>query len=315
MKCVHEMRVRKASLKHLKAFETDGRPIPIASLKQRLVEDTLVVVSGNDQMIPDYYAALFKPGTIVLAFEPMRPQPAPAAPVPQPFPAPGAPQAPQAALQPGSAALAGARVRAISQVRENEEEASEEIHVPEHAPAPGFPETQQPVFIFASRDDAEHYRFRKLTENSYETTGYKVKRQGTGKQMIPVQMTQTVRQNDITTINAKDLQFFAGDGSSIPEDRVKEKLSRELTVLYSAMGEPVDEFWLQNLRPTTLVIAGPQLPGCGMPMGYGGYAAPMPAPGHILQPPVAVPTSPPESAPIPNPNPPVAPAEPKVPQA
>lgn len=69
-KMVQETKVRKANLDRLQAFETDGRTIPPKKLKERFTEDTLVVVSANSKMIPDYYAGLFKPGTIILAFEP-----------------------------------------------------------------------------------------------------------------------------------------------------------------------------------------------------------------------------------------------------
>lgn len=125
------------------------------------------------------------------------------------------------------------------------------------------------MFVFASRDGAEHYKLRQTTENSYDTTGYKIKKQGTGQQMVPIKLRQTVRHTEISTIHGKELQFFTGEGSLLPLERAKEKLSREATVLYSADGVPIDPFWLQNFKSSTLVIVGPQLPGgCG-PVSHG----------------------------------------------
>ncbi len=279
-KMVQETKVRTANLDRLQAFETDGRAIPPKKLKERLVADTLVVVSANGKMIPDYYAGLFKPGTIILAFEPesfVQPMP-PIAP-----PAEGIEAAPP---QP-AAKLAAPALRLVAQIEED----AVELRVPESAPGPVFPKGAAPVFAFASRDGAEYYKLRLTTENSYDTTGYKIKKQGTGQQMVPIKLRQTVRHTEITTIHGKDLQFFTGEGSLLPLERAKEKLSREATVLYSGDGEPIDPFWLQNFKSSTLMIVGPQLPGgCGPVPAYGVPSAPpmaMPAPA------VTVPAPPP----------------------
>jgi hypothetical protein len=260
-KTVLESKVRKASLDRVQAFETDGRAIPLKKLKERLVEDTLVVVSASDKMIPDYYAGLFKPGTIILAFEPesfVQPMP-PIAPPAEGIEAPP----PQPAAN-----LAAPAFRLVAQTQVAEEDAVE-LRVPESAPGPVFPKGAAPIFIFASRDGAEHYKLRQTSENSYDTTGYKIKRQGTGRQMVPIKLRQTVRHYEISTIHGKDLQFFTGEGSLLPVERVKERLSREATVLYAGDSEPIDPFWLQNLKSSTLVLVGPQLPGgCG-PMNHG----------------------------------------------
>lgn len=61
---------RPLDVKKLKAFETDGKPIATADVAKRCHGATLVVVSADDETIPDYYAALFKPGTIILALPP-----------------------------------------------------------------------------------------------------------------------------------------------------------------------------------------------------------------------------------------------------
>ena len=81
MKSVCAIKMRNAQLDQMKAFETNGSVIPTNKLKDRLSKNTLAVVSANSEMIPDYYAVLFKPGTVILAFErEVVPQP-PAAPM------------------------------------------------------------------------------------------------------------------------------------------------------------------------------------------------------------------------------------------
>lgn len=280
MKNVQEFKIRDADPDDVRAFEIDGKPISTKNLAERLSEDTLVVVSSDEHMIPDYYAALFKPGTIVLAFKP--------APAAAPHHAPGPVEAPPP--PPERTELRGPRLQAVS-LAENERQ--RQLRVPETAPAPSFPKTLPPRFLFAGRDGAERYKLRTMTEHSFDVTGYKVKSHGTGKQMVPVQMIQTVRNQDITSIASRDLQFYSGNGQPVPADRIKEKLSREATVAYSADGEPVDPFWLQNFKPTTLVLVGPQLPvGCG-PMAMPMPAAPANAPAPALPAPAPAISAPP----------------------
>lgn len=279
----------------LKAFETDGRPIPADKLKSRIVGDTLVVVSADGEMIADYYAALFKPGTIVLAMPALPPAvitpPVPAAPAPAAVPAPA----------PSTTGVSREiPVRTVASANQAEPA------LPAAARTPDYPNTMAPIFVFASREGADDVNLRRLTESTLQSTGYKIQRQGTGRQMVPVTMKQTVRHNEITTIAGKHLRFTSGDAASIPFDRVKEKLSRETTVLYSADGDDVDPFWLQNLKSTTLVLVGPQLPGgCGPAMPA--MSAPVVAPSTV---PPAAPVVP-GPVPLPRPATPVAPSAPK----
>lgn len=283
----------------LKAFETDGRPIPADKLKSRIVGDTLVVVSANGEMIADYYAALFKPGTIVLAMPAVPPAvevpPVPAAPAPAPAPA--------AAPAPAPSTTGVSReipVRTVASANQAEPA------LPAAARTPDYPGTMAPIFVFAGREGTDDVNLRRLTESNSQSTGYRIQRQGTGRQMVPVTMKQAVRHNEITTIAGKHLQFTSGDAASIPFDRVKEKLSRETTVLYSADGDDVDPFWLQNLKSTTLVLVGPQLPGgCGPAMPA--MSAPVVAPSTV---PPAAPVVP-GPVPLPRPATPVAPPAPR----
>jgi hypothetical protein len=290
-KPVFQTELRTANLDQLKAFETDGKPIPPEALKQRLAQETLVVVSANDGMISASYAGLFKPGTIVLAlkqlaaspFAPPPPPPAAAIGPPAPrtneapvAPAPVAPAPPAAAVPTPNAPPAPVPAPAPAAPRV----------APAPAPAPmpadlnKLPSAPQPQFLFASREGADRIRLRRLNEHSYVISGNKVQIQGAEKRMIPVQITWTIQQGEITTISGQDLQCFNAQGSAVALDRASSKLSREGTVLYSADGEPVHPFWLQNVKPSMLVLVGPQLPmSCGMPM-----MAPMPASPAVMPP-------------------------------
>lgn len=310
-KPVFQTQPRKMNLGQLKAFETDGKPIPSETLKKRLAKETLVVVSANGGMISASYAELFKPGTIILAFpqavaSPLAPPPpaaiAPAAPRTNEAPVTPAPVAPAQPVVSAPAAPAPSAAPVSPKAPLAPVPAAAPVASPLPAPAlvpadlKKLPSAAQPQFLFAGREGADRIRLRRLSEHSYVTTGNKVQIQGAEKRIIPVQMTQTVQQGEITMISGDDLQCFDAQGSAIALDRLNSKLGREGTVLYSGDGEPVHPFWLQNVKPSMLVLVGPQLPvTCGAPM-----MAPMPA-----QPAAALPATP--HAPIKAPAAPAAP--------
>ena len=277
---------REQSLDFVKAFETSGKAIPVTRLKERLRRDTLVVVSGNQEMIPDDYASLFRPGTIVLAMQqpPMLPLPgappgAPVAPV-----APAAPVAPPAPVVPAApggvrAVSPDASIQFVAQQRE--------AGAAEEADALQIPAKMAPLFVFASRDVNDRYQLRQTTERSVAITGQRTVTEGNQKKIVPVPMQQTVRHSEITALPGAHLEFFAPEGTSVPPVRAAELLARETAVLYSADGERVDPFWLQNLKPTTLVLVGPQLPGGGGYATVNGEVGPPVAPDAIPAAPVA----------------------------
>lgn len=262
-----------------KAYETDGRLIPAEKLRSRIQGETLVVVSATDEMIPDTYSQLFKPGTIILSNSVVRPPtPAPAsisAPLPQP---------PQPAVVPRSTVPP----TVLSTVPPVPAPAAK---LPELSPSPA------PVIAFLSRDGVDNLTLRRLAETTSPISALRTFTKGTIREKAPVQMMMTARLSETFHIAGNLLRFGMGSVGNLSLDPVKEKLARELAVVYSADGEDIDPFWLQNLKSTTLVVVGPQLPsgnGLAMPM------TPMSGPMAPVAPatPVPVPAAP---APVPAP--------------
>ncbi len=226
----------------IKVFETDGRRIPTEKLSSRVTGETLVVVSPTDTMIPDAYASLFKPGTMILTTPVVQPalpaRPLPAATVaPPPTPTPVAAPSPAAKL-------------------------------------PELPKSPAPLVVSVSREGTEKLLLRRLSESTAPVTGMQTFKKGTTKEKAPVPMTQTVRLIESFAVSGKHLRFAMNEAKDLPLERMKERLAREVPAIYTADGDDIDPFWLQNLKSSTLVVTGPQLPGgCG-PMAPTSYVSP-----------------------------------------
>jgi len=227
----------------LKAFETDGRSIPLDKLRSRVGKETLVVVSATAGKLPEVYASLFKSGTIVIALEPIQ--------------APKSP-APVATVTPPAPVVAPATPTVV-------------------APRPQMSRSPAPQFVMLSRSGLDDLVLRRTSESTSPITGMAVFKKGTVKEQAPVQMMQTVRHSESFTLAARHLHINLGDSSDVPFERIKERIARETAVVYSTDGEAVDPFWLQNLKSTTLVVIGPQLPSSSPACGPAMPAA-MPAP-------------------------------------
>jgi hypothetical protein len=251
----YHTKVISIDLKSRNVFETDGRPIPVEKLSSRVQDEALVVVSATDAMIPEAYARLFKPGTLILTTPPiMAPIPATTAPAPTvAIPVP-------TAVTPAPAAK-----------------------------LPELPKSPAPMIVSVSRDGADKLVLRRVTESTAPVTGMQTFKKGAAKEKAPVQMTQTVRLVESFTVAATHLRFALAEAKEMSLERVKERLARETTVIYTADGDDIDPFWLQNLKSSTLVVAGPQLPGgCG-PTAPTSMISPMAMP--MVAPP-AVPVAP-----------------------
>ncbi|MDZ4689427.1 MAG: hypothetical protein SH850_30495 [Planctomycetaceae bacterium] len=247
-------------LESVKAFETDGRKITLADLKQRVTGDTLVLTSTSEEMIPDYYASLFKPGTIILCGV-----------------VPG--------CAPGSGAILPAPQRAqpVPTGLQSFDSSPSPFRFVTYAPAdllvgpPQLPSTPAPQMVFAARDGADAVKIRRFSETKVDSeVTVKVNDSSVSpEKMVKVQSTE--RHSTTATVPWNALRFSTGDSKDLPADRVKERLGAgEATVLMSANGKLVDEFWLQNIKPNVLVLRGIQF-SPAMSSGYGGYPAPAPA--------------------------------------
>lgn len=231
----------------LKAFETDGRSIPLEKLRGRVGNETLVVVSATEGKLPEGYASLFKPGTIVIALEPVK----------GPQPSTSVATAPSVTV-PASPA--------------------------QGAPSSQLPQAPAPQFMMLGRSGVDDVVVRRTSESTSPVTGMAVFKKGALKEQAPVQMMQTVRQSESLRLAAKHLHFQVGESVDVPFERIKERIARESAVVYSTDGEAIDPFWLQNLKSTSLVVIGPQLPSTGssyVPASPAMMPAPVgfPAPG------------------------------------
>lgn len=294
-KFVSELVCRPVDLKATKAFETNGQPIPSAVLARRCADPTLVVVSADDQMIPEYFASVFKPGTVILALPP-EPKPMPMmtpSVMPQPAPAPiiSAPVAVDAAPQPAAPPAAPIPAPVVAPAPTV---AAPTPGIAAAEPvAPPLPFTQQPEFVFLSRDGGELLKIRQMVEvvQPVEVT-FVV---GSGSSTIEKTMTvhQSSRRHINTSVPWKAVTASLPVEGELSHGRVKEKLGQgEVVGLISIDGKPVDATWLQNFKPSVLVVSGVRLPVttemAPPPPPMMAPVQPMPAPA----PPVAPPATP-----------------------
>lgn len=270
--------VRKLDQVAVGLFETDGKPAIRASLSRRLQDWSLVLLTHDGKPAPDYYAYLFKPGTLVLAL----PQPAADAPMLHPGPAP-APAPP-----------------AVSSVFASPREIPVRLAAFQNSPVSDveFPASPPPDFKFAQIGEPGTLRLRTLIEFSTQQTGMCTEQkpvlvEGVTKTVEacrPVQMTHIVRTNDIWVIPLDSVTATTGDGRSLSSKELTTQLTKETTVLVSRDGRPVDPFWLRNLTSRALVLVTP-------PTDCGWAEPPLP---HVPASPV-----PPQESPAPRPETPI----------
>ncbi len=284
----------------VEAFETDGRKIALDDLKKRLKKPTLVVMADNGGMLPDYYAAVYKPGTIIigkagqlsLPAAPVVPGPPPGT-LPQPVPTPRVVPVPQPKAAPPATS---SREQTRSLVRPVSHQVAIDESVRESRRLPASP---PPQLVFATREGADLVKIRQFTETKTEA---EITVKANDSSVSPdkqVKVSRTTRHSETTPLAWNAIRVSTADGADVPTDRAKERLgSGETTMLLSADGKLVDAFWLQNIRPTVLVIRGVILPPV-MAYGQGGYGMPMPMAPATVAPaaPGAPPIAPPRAIP------------------
>ncbi len=274
--------VKSIPASQLKAFETDGRVIPLEKLRSRIGAEALVVVSATDAKLPEAYANLFKPGTIIMAIATKQ------VPTPQ--------QSTPVGAAPSPATVAVPAAPAVS------------------APLARLPRSPAPQFVMLGRSGPDDIVLRRTSESTSPVTAMSVFKKGATQERAPITLMQTVRQSEDITLAARHLQFNLGDSINVPFERIKERMARDMVVAYSTDGEEIDPFWLQNLKSTSLVVVGPQLPSSALcsPAQPAAMPAPVVNPGPFA--PQAIPTP----AVTPRPAPPApqqAPAPPHAPAA
>jgi hypothetical protein len=240
--------IREVDPADVKAFEIDGRPIAVADLPRRIAERPLVVIPDSGQKLPAHYAAVFKPGTVVLVLPPPpTPMMAPPAPAPGPISVP---------------------VRPVSFERSAPGPSAEGAHSP-------LPASPPPQIVFASRSGADGLKVRQYVESTSDVEVTTFKTDAANSNPITLKIPHTTRHSETAELPLKALRISNGKGEELATERIKERLGAgETSVLLSFDGRPVDEFWLQNIQPQVLVLRGVELPPVN---AAGGFAPAMPA--------------------------------------
>jgi len=287
-KPVYHEATRLLRLDTTRFFEVNGQPVPADAAVRRLREPTLVVVTYDGKPLADYYAWIFKPGTLVVSLMPQAPQGygAPVEPpqgdgqpVPQPVEAPR-PAAPQPVAPVPSATNHTIRgvVAPVSQETQPVQ------------PETLLPETAAPAFLFASLAPKGTLRFRILNEFRSSNTVQAEQTGSDGKpQMANVQIQVEQLNNTIVTLPLQFASVNRINSRPISADELSRVLSREQAAVVSPDGKAIDPFWLQNIRGTVFVV----VPPFGtLQYGQGASCQPIPAPMPAAPQAVPVPNAP-----------------------
>lgn len=267
-------------------YELDGKSAAADGVPRRLRQWTDVLLTRNGKPVPDYFAFLFKPGTLVIAL----PQPLPPAahhehPAPQAVPAPAPPPSTRNAAPAPNAPRTSASLRKspgsapIYTVAFQESDTADD--------EPKFPEGLPPDRQFAQVKDGT-ISLRTIEEHSWEGTGIRTRpvteivdgKPVTVEKQEPVTMRNTVRTNHILHVPVEAMTAQTADGKALSGRELAARLAKETTVVVSSDGKPVDPFWLRALQERTVVVVPPV---------FQGHGKPMPAPSAIQAQPVPVP--------------------------
>lgn len=259
---VSESQIRTVDPSTVRAFETDGRPVKTADVIRRCSHPTLVVVAHGDQMIPAYYADVFRPGTLILAVTPpplasgsagvpVAPAPGPAAPMPRD---------PQETMP--------------------------------------FPATPAPELVFISPNGSDALNIRQYREQPLENSATVYATDSAVAPEKQVVVKQVEKNSMTSSIPWSALRISNGKDGPVPPARVKETLGqKESTAVLALDGKLIDDFWLQNIKPTTLLIRGVELQqNFGMRAPVQEFAPPF-APEKSVPPISPPPAAPPTGAP------------------
>jgi hypothetical protein len=331
-KWVCEVAQHAVALDKVKAFETDGKPIAAAALRARLAKPTLVVWTPDGKMPPANIAAVFKPGTLILGTEsqppaavhgPLTPAALPPAgviegsapailpvepPQPRPLPAP-APRPVQGVPQPKAAPSVfrpASFQQPVAEPVDREQPQPARIAAPAIGkidPAlPKLPDGLPPELLTAvlSPEGAVNIAQRMAFEHEISALHTRQGKDMHGEQ-VPVSLKQKHETIITTSYPPEYVSAKAVDGRPLTTENLKKYFKVERTVAVSVDGKPVDPFWLQNMKPLTVVLVLPEM----MPMGPPNITAPTDAPPPPAPageaPAVALPPAQPVRAPAPAP--------------
>lgn len=266
----------------LKVFETDGRPVDVKTLVRRIKKPTLVVMANDGKMVAPYYAGVFKPGTLIIA-----------------------PQAGGGDGPPPLSAANEARISPIRVVSQVEAKPEARPPVPGEVPAAvnlklgiDLPKSLPPTMLYARVPEAGKINLRHYSESVGEREfATEIKKQGVPETVLMKQLQKFTRSEAIQ-LDLSEVQATTADAKPLNAQALTEKLKKATVVLASSMGQKVDPFWLQNVKPDVVVL----IPPAGL--GFGGAACyPMPVsppagPGQAPPPPPGGPAPVPAPAPV-----------------
>lgn len=283
MKMVSEDAIRFLDWKEATVTEIGGDAVKGDVLRERLKTPTLVIVSFDGKPLPDSFAMLFKTGTLVLDLSqpkaiaqvpvplppaaipaplPAAPAPAPA-PVPQqvPMPAPATPKAP-ATIEAGASVVGDAPKQ----------------------DAFAFPNAAPPMFRLASIDEQGQFALKVTAVAEKQLTRFVTKCEThviDGKEVqvckcVPVSVTERFQGTSIVAVPAEMVSGATVEGKPMTDQHRAALKVREIPVVVSRNGLPVEAFWLQNIKPKMLTL----VPPANQPPA----ATPLPVPATVAPP-------------------------------
>lgn len=272
-KVIYELMIHQLDPQATRCFEVDGRPVKIASLKNRLQQPTLVLVSADGKIHPSF-AAIFKPGTLVIAgpvpdpySAPLEAPPAAApSPVPAPQPAPSAP-APRAPVPPSAPEPNGQPVPKKNTRALRDSDITRQVSFRRQPDSGGnsnsskfeLPRAPAPLFRYLKLDGNETAAIRQFREVQVATTVYRITTVNGVKQKQPLEIRKTVREDETLFWKRALVKFLDHKGRPLVNQKPPSVDQREAVVVMSSDGQPVDLFWLQNVNANVLVVLTPTL--------------------------------------------------------
>lgn len=278
-------------LNDVKAFETNGQAVDMKTLATRLKKPTLVVIANDGKMIAPYYAAVFKPGTLIIA--------------PQNGGDSNAPLPSAVHNDTRRSTVTGSSIKLVSQEVEKPAPAQPAPPRTEAPPADlglgiALPKSLPPSMLFARVPETGKINLRQYSESVGEREiSIEVKPRGVPETIYMKQLQKFTRSEAIQ-LDLSDVQATTADAKPLPAPGLTEKLKTAAVVFVSSMGQPVDSFWLKNVKPGIVVLVPPQgvafgVPSCETPPG-----PPSPAAPRVVPPPVEEVPPPAPAAPQPN---------------
>jgi hypothetical protein len=151
-----------------------------------------------------------------------------------------------------------------------------------------LPDSLPPTFRFAKVDDQGHVALRVMLAEDRVVTGMlistkKVTDAGVVKELLeqrPVTMQQQLRTSFTSIVDRQAVTGTTAEGQPLVAAHWNALQQRELPVVVSRDGKPVDPFWLQNIKPKMLVLVPPATENFAAPgpMGIPSPAPPAPEP-------------------------------------